>query len=367
MRSVAVIGAGPAGSIAALLLARRGWGVELVEHHRFPRRKVCGECVSALGVDVLERAGLSDQIGRAGAVRLRRSAFVATDGGEAVARLPREMVGISRWVMDAVLLEAARGAGVNVHQPARVQNVDAAQRRVELRDLVDNSVSQLSYRYLIVSAGNRVVGMDGPGVTGDLGTAAHFEGVRDEGDAITLFALRGHYCGLAPIEGGGWNVAMSVPAARVRDVDGDLGAVWKGALAENEGLARRMRNARQRSEWLAAPLPRFGVRAHWPEGVIPVGNAAAALEPIGGEGMGLAMRSAELAAEAMDACERAGRALDVRALHRAYRELWRWRRVVCRAGAMVAVRPGVAKMVVSLLSREPRVGAAMLALAGKSA
>ena len=59
------------------------------------------------------------------------------------------------------------------------------------------------------------------------------------------------------------------------------------------------RRRRRVGPWLVSPLPRFSVARRWPERVIPVGNAAAALEPIGGEGMGLALRSAELAAAAL--------------------------------------------------------------------
>ena len=60
--------------------------------------------------------------------------------------------------------------------------------------------------------------------------------------------------------------------------------------------SQRFRQAQRDSEWLASPLPRFAFARPWPGGIIPLGNAAAAIEPVGGEGMGLAMRSAEMAA-----------------------------------------------------------------------
>ncbi len=44
---VVVVGAGPAGSTVAIELARAGWSVALIERQRFPRRKVCGECIAA--------------------------------------------------------------------------------------------------------------------------------------------------------------------------------------------------------------------------------------------------------------------------------------------------------------------------------
>ena len=64
-----IIGAGPAGSMAALLLARAGLPVTLVEQSQFPRDKVCGECISADGWDVLDRAGLTGELIDAGEAR----------------------------------------------------------------------------------------------------------------------------------------------------------------------------------------------------------------------------------------------------------------------------------------------------------
>jgi heterodisulfide reductase subunit A-like polyferredoxin len=61
MRSVfdaVIVGAGPAGSSAAILLARAGWSVALVEKQRFPRRKVCGECIAASNLSLLDALGI---------------------------------------------------------------------------------------------------------------------------------------------------------------------------------------------------------------------------------------------------------------------------------------------------------------------
>src|SRR5471030_2295930 len=55
-----VIGAGPAGSAAAQLLAQAGWRVALVEKVEFPRRKVCGEFISATTWPVLQACGVAD-------------------------------------------------------------------------------------------------------------------------------------------------------------------------------------------------------------------------------------------------------------------------------------------------------------------
>ena len=64
MQDAAIIGAGPAGAIAAIELRRLGLDVLLIEQHRFPRDKVCGECLSSVGIDVLEELGLAASIAK---------------------------------------------------------------------------------------------------------------------------------------------------------------------------------------------------------------------------------------------------------------------------------------------------------------
>ena len=68
---VVIVGAGPAGSAAAILLARAGWSVALVERQRFPRRKVCGECIAASNLALLDALGVGAEVERA---RRRRAA-----------------------------------------------------------------------------------------------------------------------------------------------------------------------------------------------------------------------------------------------------------------------------------------------------
>jgi 2-polyprenyl-6-methoxyphenol hydroxylase-like FAD-dependent oxidoreductase len=340
MPDATIIGAGPAGSIAALMLARGGWDVTLIEQHRFPRDKVCGECLSALGIEVLVRARLHDSLKGLEPAELRRSVLVSPDGREAAMNLPRPMWGLSRRAMDDALLREAAAAGARVIQPARCERIELNPPRLLLRDLVSNRSRTLSPAMVIIADGKGMISPDRR-PTGDLGVKAHFSGVTSDPHVIALFTLKGHYVGLAPIENGRWNLAMSVPAARVKGVGGDLEKLFVSILDENRGLRWRMRDAHRVGDWLASPLPRFAVERRWPAGIIPIGNAAAALEPIGGEGMGLAMRSAEIVANELLAT---GGDYDAERLRCAMKTLWDMRRFTCRAGGMMLSRPPVAKL-----------------------
>jgi len=205
-----------------------------------------------------------------------------------------------------------------------------------------------------------------PSPTTDFGIKAHFRDVTGPCDAVELFGVAGHYVGLAPIEGGLANVAFSVPAARLERFRGDLDALWRQILSENSALAARFTAATRVGPWLASPLPRFAVARRWPDRVIPLGNAAAALEPIGGEGMGLALRSAELAVGSLLESARTNTPPPVRRLRNEFERLWRTRRVACRALARLLSAPAVAGDVVDIARGSAWVTRAALALMGKS-
>lgn len=367
MLDATIIGAGPAGCVAAILLARRGRRVALVEQQRFPRDKVCGECLSSLGIEVLERLALREAIALHRPTRLARTALVAPSGTAATIDLPRAMWGISRAALDTALLEVAKESGAQLVQPGRCESIDAETRTVAVRHLATNETITIESRAILLADGKAACGAARPAATSDLGIKAHFADVDDAPDTISLFGLRGHYVGLAAIEGLRWNVAMSVPAARVKRFGGDLNALFQQCVSENAGLAHRFRAARRITDWLASPLPRFPVARAGAclANVVTLGNAAAALEPIGGEGMGLAMRSAELAAEAVDAALTGDRPVDQETLRNAYDALWRRRRVAARAAAVLISSPRIARVTVAVLRWNGSLALPALAPLGK--
>jgi flavin-dependent dehydrogenase len=365
VRSAIVIGGGPAGSVAAAILARGGVKVTLFEQSRFGRDKVCGECLSDLGIATLATNELLAPLLALAPQRLTGARFIPVAGPDLRFSLPAAMLGLTRRAMDSALLDSARSAGAVIRQPARVlKTIPGDPPGVEFRDLTSNVVGRQTADVVIVADGRGDLGGGKPRPTGDLGLKVHFARVAADPAEISLFGLSGHYVGLAAVSDGEsmlWNLATSIPAQLVRRSGGDHERLLAEMRAENPALDHALAGASRVGPWLACPLPRFAVQRRWPAGVIPVGNAAAALEPIGGEGMGLAIASAALAGRSLLVEARP----DMGALRREFDKLWRARRLACRAAAVLLSRPRASRLSVRLARLAPPLVQVAAGMAGK--
>ena len=160
MRSVfdaVIVGAGPAGSSAAILLARAGWSVALVEKQRFPRRKVCGECIAASNLPLLDALGIGPVFNSVAGPELRKVALMRGDQ-TIIADLPESRDGKYRWgralgraTLDTLLIERARVVGVLVLQPCSVQAIEGevGNWHCAVRTAFSNTTLTLHKRFLI--------------------------------------------------------------------------------------------------------------------------------------------------------------------------------------------------------------------------
>jgi len=131
MRScdVVIIGAGPAGSSAAIMLARLGYSVALLDKEQFPREKLCGDFINPSNWPILRALGVEKEILSRARQRVTGFRITTVAGDEAECPLPLTStepfgLGLSRRSLDHILVEKAQGESVIVLQSCRIQNLE---------------------------------------------------------------------------------------------------------------------------------------------------------------------------------------------------------------------------------------------------
>jgi flavin-dependent dehydrogenase len=351
MLRVAIIGGGPAGSACAITLLRRAPSatvdVTIIEAKAFPRSKVCGEFVSPAATRLLEGLIGTDVLRGAGARRVDRL-VLECDGRECVWSMPTPAWTLSRRTLDAVMLDAAATAGAKVIQPDRAALVDYSGSDVRVRLVGGKTITC-----------DVVVHADGSGRHDPAGPVSNREGViglkcffrsPQPIEGIRMRAARGGYVGTVGVEGGLATLALVARSELLRsnnaDADTLVQAMWPAfdpRWREGEWLSCGVANSRY--------IPPGDVRS------FRVGNAAAAVEPVGGEGIGLALWSGQLLAELLVAeTNYDNQESLLPGLHqvhhlfaRAYRRRLRTRRPACRLAAEALMHPWLVRLIWPLL------------------
>ncbi len=331
---VVVIGAGPAGSSAAYGLAERGLRTLIVEARTFPRAKVCGEYISPAATACLERMVSAAELERAGARREDR--FVLEVGEEAVEwRMPRAAWTLSRAALDELLLRRAMDAGAMAMTGVGVRAVDYEDERV--RVVLANGEERTA---------RIVVHADGTGRLDPAGAVAHRRGVvghkchlRATIDGLRMRSAPGAYIGAVGVERGMATCALVARSEVVRAWRGDLDAMI-------EALWPAYRRGQREGEWMSCPVPGAPYTAPGHARSFRVGNAAAGVEPVGGEGIGLALWSGLRLAEVV---EFADLVASQRRLGRMFRARLRGRRWGCRMAGEALLRPRLVRAALPLL------------------
>lgn len=309
-----VIGAGIAGSSVAYALAKRGWNVVLLDKHKCPRHKACGEFLSPESRSSLRSLGLESVV-RAHHPAVITSARIHTERGASLEiPLPGPAWGISRFNLDAKLQAAAQAAGVRLIAPCPVLGVERSEEgyRVDCGGGGSRSPELTIRSRIAIGAGGRSAsqGLRGFKPASDertyVGIKSHFTRT-DSSPVVDLIFFRGGYIGIAPIEGERFNVAALVtPAVFSKQQPASaVERILEQAVRRHPVLAKRLAGAVPVPGTQASAYP-VAIRTSplaW-NGMPLVGDAAAVIPPFCGDGMAMALRSAELCAPLADACLR---------------------------------------------------------------
>lgn len=300
---VAVIGAGPAGAVAAHDLARRGRSVLLLERSPFPRYKVCGGCLNLRALKALRASGLERGLWERGARPLDRF-FLAGDDRHASVPLPGGAA-ISRATMDAFLLGAAReaGAATIAGAVASVEKLDTDSVQLRLRTNETQYTVQaglcLAANGLHHDALKSVHGIRvevSPSARVGAGTVFEYTGDKFGPGTIYMAVARHGYVGLVHVEGRGLNLAAAFDPDFLRDTGAPHVAAERVLREAGLPIPQGIDEAAWRG---TPPLTR---RAH-PTALhrlLLIGDAAGYIEPFTGEGMAWAIESGRNAAAFVD-------------------------------------------------------------------
>lgn len=282
---VAIIGAGPAGSLSSLILARLGLSVLLLDQAEFPRRKVCGGCLNGHALAALKHCGLTNLPARLGAQSVKRVRLVY--GGRCAELSFQNTWSLSRSSFDWALIQEAQAAGVTFApaQRATMGAVSGGCRQVELQSRTGHST--IAARIVILAHGLKQ-GTIAKNSRVGAGTVLPQVPQCLSDDGLLMVIGRGGYVGGVRVENGQYDLAAALDvdflkahgtiATGVNDIfrQAGLGEIDEVAAADWKGTPLLTRRPEQIAgeRWFA------------------VGDAAGYVEPFTGEGMAWAMNGA---------------------------------------------------------------------------
>lgn len=309
---VIIIGGGPAGCSAASTLAATGLRVVLLEKGRMPRQKLCGEFITPESFPTLSRLGAMDEILAAGAQKIGRLRLVGTNGNQVEAPVSEisdksYALSLSRARFDEVLFEGARQAGAMCLENHAVKGCFFDHGRasgVEALSLADGKPVTFQAS-LVIDASGRNTRLTIPRrkriTRGSrlFALKTHLRGVEGMADQVELYFFPGGYGGLSSIEGGLSNLCFITDEARLKNSGGDFLRVMRQTVMTNSRARERISTAKAVGNWVSGGPLLFGRRRRFEAGVLAIGDAAGMIDPFTGTGIQVALRSGELAAEAV--------------------------------------------------------------------
>jgi len=388
-----VIGAGPAGTASAILLARAGWQVALVEQDMYPRRKVCGECITAGTLALLDELDVGAGVRAHAGPELRRIGWMS-ESATLVAEFPvctsgpyRYGRALPRQYLDTLLVERALELGVVVLQPARVRAIRGDPGAYQCD--VDSGKSNRQTLHAAVVIDAHGSWQAGPGVPPNrrptrrrqrpsdlLAFKAVFQDTQLQDGLLPIISLPGGYGGMVVAGMGQTTLACclrrdTLSACRAMHRRLAAGEVVETYLRQScIGVRESLEGSQRVGPWLSVGPLWPGAHPAAGGAVFRVGNAAGESHPLIGEGISMALQSAILLADELARHSAASASRSAPELQRRYARAWRAafsRRLrVAALYAHVAMRPYLATPARGISARWPGLMGHAARLAGKT-
>ncbi len=300
-----VIGGGPAGAAIAIHLARSGRAVELIEQSAAAHHKVCGEFLSLEAIACLDRLGIDPSaLGAAPIHGVRLSAqreIAASD-------LPFRALSLTRRSLDEALLQQAAASGAKLFRGHRVDSI--AQSDTNWTATLSNQDRHSAPTAFLATGKHDLAGhRRSPGKQNDLvAFKMYFRPTRAQQRAlegwVELFLFPGGYGGLQLVEQAQAILCFVVNRRQLRAPKGDgqsrrWPALLDHLLRHSDLLAERLDGAHPLlTKPLALSFIPYGLLfSHAQPGLWRLGDQAAVIPSFTGDGISIALHSAQRAAE----------------------------------------------------------------------
>lgn len=294
---LAIIGGGPAGCSAAIVAARKGARVLLLERTRFPRHKVCGEFVSAESLGLLQDL-LASEFGYllTRAPRISNSR-IFLDGSVLEARIDPPAASIARFDLDAALWETCCLEGIETRAETIVKSVEGSG---PFRIIADKQIFEA---HALINASGRWSSFTSPKIRARnsdpkwIGVKAHFH-ENSAAPSTDLYFFDGGYCGVQPVAVATHGCATRINACAM--VRSDIAKTLPDVLRLHPALRGRGRTWKPTMDSVSTSPLVFHKPEPRQDSMLQVGDAAAFVDPFVGDGISLALRSGALAAECLE-------------------------------------------------------------------
>lgn len=303
---IAIIGAGPSGSTAAIWLAQFGFDVCLIEKKSFPRDILCGEFLSHEVAENLKQLNLFNDF-----LTLKPNAInsfaMYDDKNEISTNLDFQAYGMKRSIFDNFLLTYAKEKGVTIYQPCEVSEIVKEDSKYKLRlKSAFYSAQDIESKYLIAAYGKRNH-LDAKLNRKFSSHRSNLDGIkyhinkkflRNVSDhQIQIYSADGIYCGVNSVS----NDEVTFCFLEDRRSHSRTPIQSMNRLAERNGkfqslFSSRLEDAFLLSRVYGAGNIYFGLRNKVENGVFMIGDAAQVIAPLAGDGISMAMDSAKLLA-----------------------------------------------------------------------
>ena len=308
---VAIIGAGPAGSSAAIQLAAKGYSVALLDKEQFPREKLCGDFLNPVNWPMLRQLKMEREILARSHEKVTTFHFTSFSGEEAEVPLPTGKdgtvfgLGLRRFDLDYVLLKKAESEGVVDFQECKLIELKRESQSWLLRFDRAGMIEELQARVLIGADGRNSwvahhLGLADPAAMQgrSVGFQFRLKCTNRSTGKVEIHVFPGGYAGVVGLDGDTVTLGLAIEKHRLPDGRPEQ-SLLKSILPQNPWLKEMLRNGSV-SEMRSTYPVYFPPRRAYADGVLLVGDAARVSEPVTGEGIYFALKSGVFAAKTVD-------------------------------------------------------------------